>query len=127
MIEKKIQKSLSRRSFLQCFAASLSCYPIYLILCEFFLPTFAIAQKKPPAAPSFGGGQSNEKIVFEKEITNRAVELSNRWDENAMKNNRYLTPEQKKDQREEVEKVIRNIVEKKGYKISAPKNFRIIN
>ena len=128
MARKENAKKLwSKRSFLRWLVASLSFFPVHLILCKFLVPTSAIAQERPPAAPGSGGVQSNEKIVFDKEILDRADELSKKWDANAMKNNRYLTPEQKKQQREEVEKVLRNIVETKGYTIPPPKNFRFIN
>lgn len=125
--KKDSQKSLNRRSFLCKLAASVSFYSVPLIFSKLFLPISAIAQEGQPAAPGSMGARSKEKSVSETEIVKRVEELSKKLDENIEKYDRHLTPDQKKRQREGVEKALRVIVESKGYIIVAPYNLEIIN
>ena len=127
MIRKKdSQKLLNRRSFLCRLATSLSFYFVPIIFSKLFLPISAVAQEGRPAAPIFGGARSDKKSVSATEIVKRAEEVSKKWDKNTEKYNRHLTPDQKEQQRKEVEKALRSIVESKGYIIKAPTDLRII-
>ena len=118
---------MNRRVFLGRIIIYAGLYTFPVTICGSLWRGTLFAQTNAPAAPGFGGFNANEKRVYESEIVNRANELTDKWDENAAEHVIELSPEQKERQREEIEKAMRNMVESKGYEISAPMNLRIIN
>jgi hypothetical protein len=124
--EKTSQVSVDRRTFLRGFSAFIGLHALGLIFGGFLGPVSGIAQDAPLAPPGLGG-RGEDKAVSTTELSERSRALSARLNANAKQNDRHLTPEQQRIQEEELEKILRGMVESNGYKVLPPKNFRIIN